>query len=173
MARMPAPRTSQKGGSRMSARERKSFDGGRYQLKGSLGSGLFADVFDAFDTETERRVALKVVRTGPLDPAVVREAFEREVAALEGVEHEAIVRLERWFIEGDASVMVLERVPDGRTLADLLHEAAHGAVRPLAWRLAQALQLARALDLAHARGVVHRDLKPENLLFEPHTETLK
>jgi len=50
---------------------------GHFQLLEHVGSGHFGDVWRAYDESLERTVALKIPRTGELDPRTV-EIFLRE-----------------------------------------------------------------------------------------------
>jgi tRNA A-37 threonylcarbamoyl transferase component Bud32 len=131
---------------------------GRWRLGDRLGRGAVADVHEAFDDQTGERVAVKVVRH--VDEQQ-RARFEREVSALESLDHPGIVGVRGHGDIGGQPFVVLECV-DGGSLAEEL--AAQGPLPPAgACRLTA--DLADALDHAHQHGIVHRDVKPSNVLL--------
>ncbi len=127
----------------------------RYQLIGKIGSGGFADVYEALDLRLNERVALKVIAEGRgMSGRVVRE-----VEAAAALSHPNIVALYDWFGDGERSVLVWELV-EGDSLNDLLGELAVGDV------LAVGAELLDALAFAHSQGIIHRDVKPQNVMLD-------
>jgi serine/threonine protein kinase len=116
-----------------------------------------ADVLDAVDAETGRRVAVKVLRS--IEPDHLQR-FERELDALKSLDHPAVVALLGHGEHKGRPFLVLERC-DGGSLASVLEDGPLGPDR------ARELGAALAAGLAHAheRGVVHRDVKPANVLL--------
>jgi len=130
--------------------------GERYHLVRLVGRGGMSDVYEAHDQLTGSSVAIKLVRSG--DPEFARR-LDREVRALESLEHPGLIRLLDTGVVGDQAYLVMDFV-DGPTLATTLREGPLEAVRVS--RLGA--QLADTLAYVHARGVVHRDVKPSNIL---------
>lgn len=133
---------------------------GRYELVREVASTPNARVIEAIDTMTERRVALKLLRTAAR--GVGRDAvkrFEREASALRQLRHPSVVELYAYHPDGPA--MVLEWMPGG-SLSDLLRR------EPIAPRRAIeiASSILSALGEAHRLGILHRDVKPANVLFD-------
>jgi len=126
----------------------------RYEVVGELGSGGFADVYEAFDHELERPVALKVIdeRRG------VPSRVAREVEAAASLSHIGIVRLYDVFLDDERSILVYELV-EGDSIEDLV------GVLDDADSLEVTAQVLEALAHAHAQGVVHRDIKPANVML--------
>ena len=137
--------------------------GGRYSLRGPLGSGGMAEVFLAHDEVLERDVALKVLREQYAGDEGFVERFRREARSAASLSHPHIVHTYDWGSseEGGAYYMAMEYVPGG-TLKDRI--LAHGALPPRT-AIEVASQIAEALEAAHGRGVVHRDVKPQNVLL--------
>ena len=128
----------------------------RYEVRGLLGAGGMGQVFDAFDTQLQRRVAIKVVaRGGPL----IADLMRRERKILAALDHPGIVGV---FDGGE--------LPDGQPYyvmqfiegADLRNYA-HSASLALPEKLRLVAEIARAVGVAHLLKVVHRDLKPSNI----------
>ena len=97
-------------------------DRGRYGIVGVLGRSQYATVYEAHDRRTGDRVAVKVLSFTGADREIVEAMFRKEVDALDGFDHPAVVRLRGRFTEPEADRVgiVLELVPGGQTLAQLI-----------------------------------------------------
>ena len=134
---------------------------GRYLVVRQIGEGGMGVVFEAEQQEPRRRVALKCIRTGALDPLALQR-FRREAYALGQLQHPGIAQVfEAGLHEGPPPLPFLAmELVEGQPLA----EAARGL--PLRDQLTLLAALAEAVAHAHERGIVHRDLKPSNVLVE-------
>lgn len=132
---------------------------GPFQLGKCLGEGGFGAVYEATNQETGQRVALKFLHGSKELLPEIQNRFVREVALLQKLCHENIVRHYEAGLHDGSIYCAMELVECG-TLKDVLKMRIM-----LPWREAAevALQLCRALDHAHAKGCIHRDLKPGNL----------
>lgn len=134
----------------------------RYELLDKVGEGGMSVVWRARDTELDREVAIKMLRSlvAP-DPGQWRR-FHREARALAALAHGHIVRIYDYVSNDEQSFLVMEYVA-GSNLA----QTTRGRL-PLATGEAAAYvrPVAQALAYAHGRGVVHRDLTPSNILIE-------
>ena len=127
---------------------------GRYKLRATLESSDAGKVYDAHDTELDRRVILRVLKEKRA------EDVERSRAAA-GLKHPNIAAVfEAGLLDGRPFVAA-ERV-EGRGLAEMRKTGALKARQEI-----RALRdVALALDHAHGRGLVHRDLNPESVRFD-------
>ncbi len=138
---------------------------GKYQIRGELGRGGMATVYEAWDPTFDRKVALKVLPDELLHDGTFRQRFEREAKTIAALEHPAIVPVYEYG-EADNKVYLAMRYMGGGSLADKLR-----AGRLPAAAIARIYErVAPALDLAHGKGVTHRDLKPGNILFDDNGE---
>jgi serine/threonine-protein kinase len=136
----------------------------RYIVRGQLGRGGMARVYEAFDPRLQVDVALKVL-PGPManDPSFLWR-FRREAKTLANLTHPHIVRLFDACEEEEKQLyyLVLELLRGG---------SLGGRLDGRPWSTNDAVALltpvAEALDHAHAQQppVIHRDLKPSNILF--------
>ncbi len=133
---------------------------GRYRLVELLGRGGMGEVWRAFDTVTERTVAIKVLPAHLADDNRFQQRFRREAKAAAGLDEPHVVPIFD-FGEIEGRLFVAMRLIQGQDLQDLLNE---GLLQPAhAVRIIE--QIASALNAAHRIGLVHRDVKPSNILI--------
>lgn len=134
---------------------------GRYQLLGLLGRGGMGQVFRAYDTSTDRIVAIKVLPPHSADDREYQQRFRREARIAAGLNDPHVVPI-HGYGEIDGQLYVDMRLIEGRDLVDYIAE--HGGRLSPARAVAVIEQVAGALDSAHRAGLVHRDVKPSNIV---------
>jgi serine/threonine-protein kinase len=127
---------------------------GKYILVRELGRGGFGAVYEAIQTDLDRRVAVKILQVD--DPDAL-ERFLREARTAAALAHPNIVPIFEIGSHAGRHYIAMDLVR-GETLAKrrLTPREAAAAIR----------DAALAIDHAHAQGIVHRDLKPANLMIE-------
>jgi len=145
-----------------------------------LGEGGMGLVYLALDTELNRKVAFKMVRSGadqPLDatpqtlPAEIEARFLQEAWVTGGLEHPGIVPVyELGRTPSGVPYYTMRLVRGERTLEDAITEAETAEER-LAL-VEPFLKVCDAVRYAHSRSVIHRDLKPANIALGPFGEVV-
>ncbi len=133
---------------------------GRYEVVREVASTASARVLECIDPVRGERVAVKVFAgwdaRGTGRDVLLR--FEREVRALDAIDHPNVVPLRDFVPDGPAIVLAWM---SGGTLESMMQS-------PIA--PARAVEVARAvlaaLGEAHRLGILHRDVKPSNVLFD-------
>ena len=134
---------------------------GRFEIRRELGRGEQSIVYQAWDPQLQRDVAIKTMHFGKTD-AKQNAALLAEARLVSKLVHPNVVPI---FDAGEADgdpYLVFEYI-EGRNLSQALK--ADGKFPP--GKAADLMrQVADALAQAHALGIIHRDLKPSNILLD-------
>jgi serine/threonine protein kinase len=135
--------------------------GDRWEIQAALGEGGQSHTFTVVD------------RQGPPDQLYVLkrlknirrlERFRREIEALHTLNHENIVRLVDFDLEGNRPYLVTEHCAGG----SLDRAAPFWKDNPKqAFRLFD--QICAGVEFAHSNNLIHRDLKPANIFLRSDT----
>ncbi|MFP2909932.1 serine/threonine-protein kinase, partial [Pyxidicoccus sp. 3LFB2] len=136
---------------------------GRYVLLSRLGRGGMGEVFEAFDPELRRTVAIKVLHERQL-PGESRDTralrLMREAQAMARLSHPHVLTVHDVGTHEGRVFLAMAKV-DGGNMRQWLKKAR----RPLRQVLPICVAMGRGLAAAHAAGLVHRDFKPDNVLL--------
>lgn len=137
---------------------------GRFILLERLGAGAMGELYTAYDDQLDRKVAIKLVRSGADHGPNADERLLREAQTLAQVSHPNVVQIYEAGTYNGRLFIAMELIR-GKTLTSWLGELKQA---PRAQRqreiLRQFIAAGRGLEAAHAAGVAHRDFKPDNVL---------
>jgi predicted Ser/Thr protein kinase len=138
---------------------------GKYEIGRVLGRGGMGVVYEAVDTQLNRKVALKLLLPSPhaetSQAEAERQRFVREAQLSAQLKHPNIVTVyEAGVLKGRMYIAMelLQGQPFSKWCAQ------KGVTLPQ--KLAVLRDVALAVQDAHEKGVLHRDLKPENILVD-------
>ena len=134
---------------------------GRYEIRRAIGSGGGGAVFEAWDTQLRRRVAIKRWNAPEpmLDDPGGTERLWREAMTLAAIQHPNILTIHDFGVDDEGPYVITEFV-DGETLDRAVER---GPFDREAFADA-AQQILEALIAAHQSGLIHRDIKPQNIM---------
>ncbi|WP_447003039.1 protein kinase domain-containing protein [Saccharothrix isguenensis] len=131
---------------------------GRYALGVLYGSGGMAEVYRAFDTRLDRKVAIKFFQGEASGEDRIR--LDREAQVLGAMRCPGLVEVYGTGVFRGRPFFVMQAV-DGGTLRRRMR----GAMAPEVVATVGA-QIAGVLAYVHSQDVVHRDVKPSNILLD-------
>ncbi|UYM04485.1 serine/threonine-protein kinase [Solicola gregarius] len=126
-----------------------------------LGGGEAYEAYLAFDEVLFAPVVVKVVRPDQVDNESTLRGLRREIAALDRLEHPAVVRYFHADADYERPYVALENI-DGPRLSSLIRK--HGRL-PVQQLLPLGLEIASALHYLRGRDVIHLDIKPSNVIM--------
>lgn len=141
---------------------------GRYEVKKLLGKGAMGSVYLAYDTQLDRKVALKVPKVRFQKGSKEYQRFYREAQSAGTLRHASICPVyDVGEIEGIHYICMA--YIEGRPLADYINSG-----RKISQQKAATVieKMADALEVAHRQGIIHRDLKPENVIIDRSGEPI-
>jgi eukaryotic-like serine/threonine-protein kinase len=136
----------------------------RFEVTGRLGQGSFGTVYDAFDREQGRTVAVKILRHAHPDSLF---RFKQEFRVLTNLRHPNLVELYELFESGQLWFFTMELVR-GTSFLNYVRENGSCDLSRLKHTVAS---LAGVLSWLHENEILHRDIKPDNAVVD-HTGRL-
>jgi eukaryotic-like serine/threonine-protein kinase len=134
---------------------------GGYLIVRPIGKGGMGQVYEAEETESGRRVAVKILSRG-LGDDEERERFLREGQLAASLSHPHCVYVFGTSEVQGFPVIAMELAPAG-TLKELV---VPGTLMPPAKAVDAVLQVVAGLEAAAAIGILHRDIKPSNCFVD-------
>ena len=134
---------------------------GRYLLSRRVGHGGFAVVWEAWDTQNQEVVAIKVLHSNLAGDELRRQRFFRGARMMASLDHEAVVSVRKPHgHDGGYHYFVMEFVGGGN-----VDEAVMAGCLPPELAYGLLYRLSYVLAEVHEKGMVHRDIKPQNILL--------
>ena len=135
---------------------------GRFEVRRFLGQGTFGAVYQAFDPQLDRDVALKILKSGNFDSDDAIARFLREARAAAVLRHANICPVYE-IGEVDGQHHIVMAFIEGKPMSAIIKEGKQLSGRQIAVLVRK---VALALELAHKKGIIHRDLKPDNIMYD-------
>ena len=131
-----------------------------FVIEGVLGRGGTGVVYQAWQPQLARHVAIKVVSASVGIGGEDRRRWLREARAIGQVRHRNVVQLHEAGEQDGCLYLVLDLITGG--------SLAERVTGPLPARVAVELMaaVARAVDQIHEAGMLHLDIKPSNILLD-------
>lgn len=136
-------------------------EGTPYRVVRGLGVGGMGEVYEADQTRTGTRRALKVLREACDPRGQSARRMRIEGIALLQLDHPNVVRVFELGCLRDGRPFFTMELLEGMNLRQVMRGAQLPVPRAV-WLIVQALD---GLQAVHDRGIVHRDIKPSNLFW--------
>lgn len=142
---------------------------GKYSIMGELGRGSEGVVYRVLDVESQRQLALKVIRVNAElpddDPDLLRlvHATEEQAKKLSEIEHRNVARIfEAGFQDG--MIYIAQEMIEGKNLKWFMEDTGRVKVEEAVEIIKD---IAKGLKAIHALGIVLGRLKPSNIMIRP------
>lgn len=138
---------------------------GRYEIRDEFGKGGIAQVWQAYDTQESRTVAIKHIlfdsENYKRSSDTMESLFDREIESLKKIRdaggHPNIIDLYDIVTQNGTTLVVVEPV-EGEELEDV--SLTQNEARQVA------IELADAMGFLHKNEIIYRDLKPDNAMLK-------
>ncbi|MCG2726566.1 MAG: protein kinase [Elusimicrobia bacterium] len=140
----------------------------RYELRGGLGEGSMGVVYEAFDRQNNRQVAVKRMHSWLKEYPEEYDRFRSEAKIVERLKHPNIVGL-HGVVEQNGDIYLVFDYVVGKTLYDVLKERN--------WFSLQECKglfngICDAVHYAHKSNIIHRDLKLANIMLAGNAKAM-
>ena len=132
-----------------------------YQITQLMGFGGMGAVFKAYDHQSKKWVALKIINPQLLTQPDLIQQFKLEAEAATGLNHHNIAQLFYVGAYQNIPYYTMEFI-EGKSFAEILKEKGRIAGTSC---LNYLYQICDGLEYCQYNGVIHRDIKPANLMI--------
>jgi len=139
----------------------------QFKIRGPLGKGGFSEVYAGEDSETGKRVALKMMFDVQDDETTYKQTCD-EIKMMRKLNHPNLIKLLGYdlhakYRDRKCVILVQELAPNRELFEYLLHSRSTFS-EALVMYIGK--QIFSAIQFMHDKGIAHRDLKPENILLD-------
>lgn len=134
---------------------------GRYYIEKMIGEGNYGKVYNSFDSETNLRVAVKIIDLKGSKTKNLKKYINLEVGILEKLDHKNIIKLLNYFEIDDHYYLVYELCNEG-DLFTLIKKQSHLSELD---SLEILKTMVEAFLYLRKNYILHRDVKPENIFL--------
>jgi serine/threonine protein kinase len=139
---------------------------GHYKLVNCIATGQATQIWEALDTETTRRVAMKLLLPEKLKEADTIAALKTEFKVASSFDHPNIPKYLELVANKKMAYFTMELFNAPNLKTQLYND-----IRGVHIRLKRLVELvSMALEHIHEQGWVHRDIKPDNILMNKSSE---
>lgn len=135
---------------------------GRYEILELIDSGGMGLVYKGLDKETQKQVAIKVLKPEYVQNEEFIQRFKKEARAASSLKHKNIVKVMDSGEDGTTHYIVQEFI-EGPTIKGIIQQKGafdyNKAIRMM-------IDICAAMEHAHEKGLIHRDIKPQNILVD-------
>ena len=132
----------------------------RYEIRAEIGGNERGAVYRAYDPESNREVAVKLLSGNSLFTLTTQKKFSQQLSALRSLNHPALLPILD-FGEEDSRPFIVTTLMEGN-----LTQRMTGEPLIVTEVLDMFRVIAGGLDHAASQGNFHLDLKPNNILFD-------
>lgn len=141
----------------------------RYLVGDEIGHGGMGVVYEAWDTQLQRRIAIKILRKEERAKPDSLPRFFREARIASRLHHPGILSVHDFAVAPDGQAFIVMGLLHGATLAEALSTVVDRAAElPRFFNIF--VKVCQAIAFAHAKGIIHRDLKPSNIMIGDYGE---
>ncbi len=134
----------------------------RYEVKARIGIGGHGVIYEAFDQQMRRKVAIKRINRAGGAASEGEKSFQRETETLASLNHPNIIKIYDADQDEEGFYLVMELLT-GQTLMDFVRQNTPIKLKDFHEFAVQALD---ALTAARQVNVLHRDIKATNFFLE-------
>jgi serine/threonine protein kinase len=131
---------------------------GKYHIIRAAGSGGFGTVYEGYDVELDRNVAIKICTS---DDENQLQRFRREARIVSRLKHRNVALVYDYGFDSVAGLHYL--VEEFLSGVDLEKKIQERDDLPAPLRLRYLMEVAQGLLFVHDQGLIHRDLSPRNI----------
>lgn len=140
----------------------------RFQFVKELGRGGMGCVYEGYDTQTGKIIAIKSMRNDLTCYPEYRELFLSEVDALKRMNHPSVVHIiDNPFQDDKGNMFLPMEYVEGSTICEYVNHNGPFSPQEATQKM---LKILDAMKYIHSQRCIHRDIKPSNIMLRSNGE---